>query len=78
MGGKNRFSKKPNLGPLWCLYDDYDFPFLWTIYNILCVQVAQGYGRGLRDLVNKYNPNTSNDNFPVILGRDGTGRQKDE
>ena len=37
------------------------------------LKVSQGFGRGLRDLVNKYNPNVSRDNFPVILGRDGTG-----
>ena len=36
-------------------------------------EVCHGYGRGLRDLVNRYNPNVSTDNFPVILGRDGTG-----
>jgi len=40
---------------------------------ILSCQVSQGFGRGLRDLVNKYNPNVSHTNFPVILGRDGTG-----
>ena len=39
------------------------------------LKVSQGFGRGLRDLVNKYNPNVSRDNFPVILGRDGTGCQ---
>merc|ERR1712098_493322 len=37
------------------------------------LKVSQGFGRGLRDLVNKYNPNVSHTNFPVILGRDGTG-----
>jgi len=37
------------------------------------LKVSQGFGRGLRDLVNKYNPNVSSTNFPVILGRDGTG-----
>jgi len=37
------------------------------------IKVSQGYGRGLRDLVNRYNPNTSRGTFPVILGRDGTG-----
>jgi len=37
------------------------------------IKVSQGYGRGLRDLVNKYNPNTASSSFPVILGRDGTG-----
>jgi len=37
------------------------------------LKVSQGFGRGLRDLVNKYNPNVNNSNFPVILGRDGTG-----
>jgi len=37
------------------------------------LKVSQGFGRGLRDLVNRYNPNTSTSNFPVILGRDGTG-----
>ena len=36
-------------------------------------EVCHRYGRGLRDLVNRYNPNVSTDNFPVILGRDGTG-----
>ena len=41
------------------------------------LKVSQGFGRGLRDLVNKYNPNVSRDNFPVILGRDGTGCQSD-
>ena len=35
--------------------------------------MCHGYGRGLRDLVNRYNPNVSTNNFPVILGRDGTG-----
>ena len=28
----------------------------------------------MRDLVNRYNPNVSTNNFPVILGRDGTGK----
>jgi len=37
------------------------------------IKVSQGYGRGLRELVNRYNPNTTANNFPVILGRDGTG-----
>ena len=37
------------------------------------LEVCHGYGRGLRDLVNRYNPNVSTNNFPVILGRDGTG-----
>jgi len=37
------------------------------------LKVSQGYGRGLRELVNKYNPNVSSSNFPVILGRDGSG-----
>merc|ERR1719195_1907886 len=37
------------------------------------LKVCHGYGRGLRDLVNRYNPNVSTNNFPVILGRDGTG-----
>ena len=37
-------------------------------------QVSQGYGRGLRELVSRYSPNTpSPAGFPVILGRDGTG-----
>ena len=35
--------------------------------------MSQGFGRGLRDLVNRYNPNVSTNNFPVILGRDGSG-----
>lgn len=56
---------------------------------ISVLQVSQGFGRGLRELVsttlprienlrilqtqvNRYNPNTGNQ-FPVILGRDGTG-----
>lgn len=37
------------------------------------IKVCQGVGRGLRNLVNKYNPNVSTTDFPVILGRDGTG-----
>ena len=37
--------------------------------------MCHGYGRGLRDLVNRYNPNVSTNNFPVILGRDGTGAE---
>ena len=37
-------------------------------------QVSHGFGRGLRDLVNRYNPNVSTNNFPVILGRDGAGK----
>jgi len=37
------------------------------------LKVSNGFGRGLRDLVNRYNPNVSTNNFPVILGRDGTG-----
>jgi len=37
------------------------------------LKVSQGFGRGLRDLVNRYNPNVNSTNFPVILGRDGTG-----
>jgi len=37
------------------------------------LKVSQGFGRGLRDLVNRYNPNVNSSNFPVILGRDGTG-----
>lgn len=37
------------------------------------LKVANGFGRGLRDLVNRYNPNVSTNNFPVTLGRDGTG-----
>ena len=37
-------------------------------------KVANGFGRGLRDLVNRYNPNVSTNNFPVTLGRDGTGK----
>ena len=37
------------------------------------LKVSQGFGRGLRDLVNRYNPNVSTNNFPVILGRDGSG-----
>lgn len=37
------------------------------------IKVCQGVGRGLRSLVNKYNPNVSTTDFPVILGRDGTG-----
>ena len=56
---------------------------------ISLLQVSQGFGRGLRELVinnpaanknlwilqtqvNRYNPNTGSQ-FPVILGRDGTG-----
>ena len=39
------------------------------------LEVCHGYGRGLRDLVNRYNPNVSTNNFPVILGRDGTGAE---
>ena len=39
-----------------------------------CIKVSQGFGRGLRDLVNRYNPNVNSSNFPVILGRDGTGK----
>lgn len=37
------------------------------------LKVSHGFGRGLRDLVNRYNPNVSTNNFPVILGRDGAG-----
>ncbi|XP_023343617.1 reticulon-4-interacting protein 1, mitochondrial isoform X2 [Eurytemora carolleeae] len=37
------------------------------------IKVSQGYGRGLRELVNKYNPNTKRETFPIVLGRDGTG-----
>jgi len=37
------------------------------------LKVCQGYGRGLRELVNRYNPNVNKSQFPVILGRDGTG-----
>merc|ERR1711973_710120 len=40
------------------------------------LKVSQGFGRGLRELVNRYNPNTGNQ-FPVILGRDGTGVVKE-
>ncbi|XP_018015362.1 reticulon-4-interacting protein 1 homolog, mitochondrial isoform X2 [Hyalella azteca] len=38
----------------------------------LDIQVAQGYGRGTRRHLNKYNPNWSGD-FPVVLGRDCSG-----
>ena len=39
-------------------------------------QVSQGYGRGLRELVGRYSPNIrSTAGFPVILGRDGTGKK---
>jgi len=40
------------------------------------LKVSQGFGRGLRELVNRYNPNTGSQ-FPVILGRDGTGVVKE-
>ncbi|KAG0719676.1 Reticulon-4-interacting protein 1, mitochondrial [Chionoecetes opilio] len=40
--------------------------------DYLDIKVAQGYGRVLRQQLNKYNPNTAGE-FPVVLGRDCSG-----
>ncbi|KAK8405308.1 hypothetical protein O3P69_001700 [Scylla paramamosain] len=40
--------------------------------DYLDIKVAQGYGRVLRQQLNKYNPNTEGE-FPVVLGRDCSG-----
>ena len=37
------------------------------------IRIVQGHGRTMRDIVNRYNPNTHRTGFPIILGREGSG-----